>query len=201
MKKIVLSIVLIAVLSCNSNRNSGRFISETDTTFSEEIRGISLKINNNPNDAELYYKRANTFYFEKYNDAILDFETAISINPKQALYHYKCAESLISMDSTNSNKTKEHLIQAIKIKSDYPEASFLLAKYYLARQEYDKSIDLLNPLRDQIDFSDDAYVLISIAFKEQKDTVSAQKVIENALLKIRIILMQSCKNVISLSQQ
>lgn len=97
------------------------------------------------------------------------------------------------MDSTNSNKTKEHLIQAIKIKSDYPEASFLLAKYYLARQEYDKSIDLLNPLRDQIDFSDDAYVLISIAFKEQKDTVSAQKVIENALLKIRIILMQSCK--------
>ena len=65
MMKIVLSIVLIAVLSCNSNRNSGRFISETDTTFSEEIRGISLKINNNPNDAELYYKRANTFYFEK----------------------------------------------------------------------------------------------------------------------------------------
>ena len=184
MKKIVFSIVLIAVLSCNSNRNSGRFISETDTTFSEEVRAVSLKINSNPDDAELYYKRANTFYFEKkYNDAILDFETAISINPNQALYHYKCAESLISMDSTNSNKTKEHLTQAIKIKSDYPEASFLLAKYYLARQEYDKSIELLKPLTSQIDFSDNAYVLMSIAFKEQKDTVSAKKVIENALLK------------------
>jgi tetratricopeptide (TPR) repeat protein len=184
MKKIVLSIVLIVVISCNSNRNPGRFISETDTTYSEEIRAISLKINNNPSDAELYYKRANTFYFEKkYKDAILDFETAISINPNQALYHYKCAESLISMDSTNSSKTKEHLTQAIKIKPDYPEATFLLAKYYLARQEYNKSIDMLKPLTNQTDFSDAAFVLISIAFKEQKDTISAQKVIENALLK------------------
>jgi tetratricopeptide (TPR) repeat protein len=184
MKKIVLSIVLIVALSCNSNRNSGRFISETDTSFSEEIRSVSAKINANPDDAELYYKRGNTFYFEKkYKDAILDFETAIALNPKQALYHYKCSESLISMDSTNSNKTKEHLVKALEIKPDYPEASYLLAKYYLARQEYDKSIGLLKSLTNQMDFSDDAYVLMSIAFKEQKDTASAQKVIENALLK------------------
>ncbi|MFZ9631493.1 MAG: tetratricopeptide repeat protein [Bacteroidia bacterium] len=184
MKKIVLSIVLIVAISCNSNRNSGRFISETDTSFSEEIRSVSAKINANPDDAELYYKRGNTFYFEKkYKDAILDFETAIALNPKQALYHYKCSESLISMDSTNSNKTKEHLVKALEIKPDYPEASYLLAKYYLARQEYDKSIGLLKSLTNQMDFSDDAYVLMSIAFKEQKDTASAQKVIENALLK------------------
>ncbi len=184
MKQIVLSIVLWAAISCNSNRNSGRFISENDTTFSEEIRSISSKINKNPNDAELYYKRGNTFYFEKkFKDAIGDFETAILLNPKQALYHYKCSESLISMDSTNSNQTKEHLIKALEIKPDYPEASYLLAKYYLARQEYEKSIGLLKPLTQQPDFSDDAYVLMSIAFKEQKDSISAQKVIESALLK------------------
>jgi tetratricopeptide (TPR) repeat protein len=94
MKKIVLSIVLIVAISCNSNRNSGRFISETDTSFSEEIRSVSAKINANPDDAELYYKRGNTFYFEKkYKDAILDFETAIALNPKQALYHYKCVRN------------------------------------------------------------------------------------------------------------
>ena len=111
MKKIVLSIVLIVVLSCNSNRNSGRFISETDTTYSEDVRAISAKINAKPDDAELYYKRGNTFYYEKrFNDAVLDFEFAITLNPIQPLYHFRCAETLISMDSTNSNYTKLYTI-------------------------------------------------------------------------------------------
>ena len=182
MKKIVLSIVLIVVLSCNSNRNSGRFISETDTTYSEDVRAISAKINAKPDDAELYYKRGNTFYYEKrFNDAVLDFEFAITLNPIQPLYHFRCAETLISMDSTNSEKTKLHLTKTLELKPDYYAAASLLAKYHLARQQYPEAIKLYTGLLDQPEFADPAFVMLSIAHKEQKDTLKAEAIIDQAL--------------------
>ncbi|MFM2256066.1 MAG: hypothetical protein RLZZ47_1555, partial [Bacteroidota bacterium] len=104
----------------NNHRNSVRFISEADTTYSEDVRSVSAKINQNPNDAELYYKRGNTFYYEKrFKDAILDFDVAITLNNNQPLYHLRCAESWISLDSTNSEKTKLHLLKAIELKPNY----------------------------------------------------------------------------------
>lgn len=182
MKKIVLSIVLTIAFSCNTPGGSSRFISETDTSYSEDIRSVSAKINANPNDAELYYKRGNTFYYEKrHKDALADFEYAIELNPKQPLYHFRCAETWIAMDSTNADKTKYHLTQALALKPDYHEASALLAKYYLARQQYTEAIKLYNSLLGQPEFADPAYVMLCIAYKEQKDTIKAESIIDRAL--------------------
>lgn len=182
MKKIVLSIVLTIAFSCNTPGGASRFISETDTTYSEDIRAVSAKINANPNDAELYYKRANTFYYEKrYKDAIADFEYALEINPKQPLYHFRCAETWIAMDSTDAEKTKYHLTQALLLKPDYFEATSLLAKYHLARQQYPEAIKLYTSLLEQPEFADPAFVLLSIAYKEQKDTTKAEALIDRAL--------------------
>ena len=182
MKKIVLSIVLIVAISCNNHRNSGRFISETDTTFSEDVRSVSAKINQNPNDAELYYKRGNTFYYEKrFKDAILDFDVAITLNNNQPLYHLRCAESWISLDSTNSEKTKLHLLKAIELKPNYYAAMSLLGKYYLARQQYKEAVDSYTKLLNEPEFSDESYVMIAVAYKEQKDTLKAEAFIDKAL--------------------
>ena len=182
MKKIVFSIVLIVAFSCNNHRNSGRFISESDTTYSEDIRSVSAKINQSPATAELYYKRGNTFYYEKrFKEAILDFEYAITLNQNQPFYHLRCAESWISMDSTNSEKTKFHLIKAIELKPDYYNAMSLLGKYYLARQQYPKAIEIYDKLINQQEFADQAFVMMAVAYKEQKDTVKAEAIIDKAL--------------------
>lgn len=182
MKKIVFSIILSLAFSCNNERDTSRFISENDTNYSEDIRAISAKINKSPEEAELYYKRANTFYYEKkYSDAVGDFEFAITLNPKQPLYHFRCAETWISMDSTNSEKVKMHLTDALSLKPDYHAAKSLLAKYHLARQQYPEAIKLYKDLLDQPEFADPAYVMLSIAYKEQKDTVKAEAIIDKAL--------------------
>ena len=182
MKKIVLSIVLTIAISCNSPIGNRKFISDTDTSYSEDIRAISAKINANPEDPELYYKRGNTFYYEKrYKDAVSDFEAAIELNPKQPLYHFRCAETWVSMDSANAEKTKFHLTQALSLKPDYHEASALLAKYYLARQQYPEAIKLYDALIEQPDFADAAFVMLSISYKEQKDTIKAEAIIDRAL--------------------
>ena len=182
MKKIAFSIVLTIAFSCNSTGVSSRYISETDTSYSEDIRAVSAKINANPKDAELYYKRGNTFYYEKrHSDAIADFELAIELNPKQPLYHFRSAETWVAMDSTNSEKTKYHLTQALSLKPDYHAASALLAKYYLARQQYTEAINLYKTLIEQPEFADPAFVMMSIAYKEQKDTTKAEGIIDRAL--------------------
>lgn len=182
MKKIGLSIVLTIAFSCNTNRSSDRFISETDTSHSQDIRSVSAKINQNPTDPELYYKRGNTFFYEKkFTDAIKDFEYAIVLNNKQSIYHLRCAETFISMDSTDSEKTKFHLSRALELKPDDYNAMSLLGKYYLARQQYPEAIKAYTNLLSQPDFTDASYVMLSIAYKEQKDTTKAESLIEKAL--------------------
>ena len=53
------------MLSSCSDTGNERYISEKDTTYSADVRSISEKINKSSRNAELYYKRANTFYFEE----------------------------------------------------------------------------------------------------------------------------------------
>lgn len=182
MKKIGLSIILLLVFSCRSPQDTGRFISETDTTYSADVRSISAKINLHPHDPELFYRRGNTFYFEgKFRDAGFDFDHAIKLNPKQALYHLKIAECFISMDSADSKKTQYHLLQALDIKPDFTEAKSLLAKFYLARQQYKESMILYEELCGILEYQDNAFVMMSLAYKEQKDSIAAEATIDKAL--------------------
>ncbi len=182
MKKIGISIILLLVFSCHSPQDSGRFISETDTTYSADVRSISAKINSQPQDPELFYRRGNTFYFEgKFQDAEIDFYHAIELNPKQALYHLKIAECFISMDSADSKKTLYHLLKALEIKPDFTEAKSLLAKFYLARQQYKESMILYEELCGILEYQDNAFVMMSLAYKEQKDSMAAEAIIDKAL--------------------
>ncbi len=180
-----LAVIIISLLifaNCSNSNKYNRFISETDTAYSADIRSVSAKINSDPSNPELYYLRANAFFFEKnFKEAIADIQVALEINNQQPLYHYKLAECMLSQDSANAKASQEHLETALKLKPDYAEAKFFLAKLLLARQQYDKAIAFYKELEKIPDYRENAMIYESVAFREQKDTLKSLQYIEQVL--------------------
>ena len=183
MSRLAISLIwLLIIASCSNSSISGRYISETDTSYSADIRSASAKINKDPKNAELYYLRGNAFFFEKkYRDAITDLEWAISINDKQPLYHYKIAESYLSLDSAQPKKAKDHLEECLRLKPDFYEAKSLLAYLFLARQQYTEAEKLYKELQEIPDYREKAMVYRAISAKEQKDTTTAINLLQTVL--------------------
>ncbi len=167
---------------CKNPASKGRYISEKDTSFSQDIRDISAKINKDPNNAELYYRRGNAFFYQKrFKDALIDFETSAGMDSLNALYQFKTGECILQLDSANPQQVLRRVKRAVELKADFHEAKYLLAKLYVARQQYDEADKLFKELKPLADYSDKAWFGSGLIFLEKKDTASALKALENAL--------------------
>lgn len=169
--------------SCKQKSSGERYINEEDTTYSEDIRSVSKRINNNPTDAELYYKRANTFFFENnYSEAVSDILHAIKLKPEQPLYHFKLGEYYMGGDTAYSLKAMEAYKQAIKLQPDYEEAYFRLGYVQLARQQYEDATMSFKKVVDLNAANSNAYFYMGILYKEKGDTAAALSMFEKTIL-------------------
>ena len=165
------------------NEKGERFISDQDTSFSEDIRSISKRINDKPNEVKLYATRANAFFYEdNYNEAIKDINYAIKLEPKEALYHFKKGEYLLMQDTLKFKEVRASFEEALKLQPNFPEASLNLAKILIARQEYNKAEEHLSNVLYKDKTNAQAYFYRGISRKERKDTVAAVDMFTQALI-------------------
>lgn len=167
---------------CNKT-GGGRYISDKDTTFSKDIRDISGKINEDPSNAELFYRRANAFYFEKkFKDALTDIDYAIVLNDKNPIYLFKKGECLMESDSANGKLAIEFFDKSLALKPDFEDALFKAGIVHLSRQNYEKCFEYFdkvlkkNPLRTEV------YIYKGKAYKEQNDTSKAIEMFKQTLI-------------------
>lgn len=174
--------VLTLVCACNNNKVKGRYISETDTAFSKDIRDVSAKINKDPNNPELYYLRGNSFFYQdKFKDALLDFETAIQLDSNKAMYEFRAGETMLKLDTADSKRTRMHLQRAIRLAPDLLDARLTYARLLIARQEYGDAEKELRQLTNKVDVADKAMLYLGICRKEQKDTTQALTFFDKSL--------------------
>lgn len=161
----------------------GRFISDSDTAFSKDIRDISGKINKDPSNAELFYRRSNAFYFEKkYKDALTDIDYAIKLNDKNPIYLYKKGECIIESDSANGKLALEFFEKAIALKPDFEDALFKSGFIYLSRQDYDKCFEYFDKVLKQNPLRTEVYIFKGKAYKEKGDTAKAIEMFKQTLI-------------------
>jgi tetratricopeptide (TPR) repeat protein len=194
---------MVLCFSCTHGNVKGRFISEKDTSFSQDIRDISAKINKNPDKANLYYLRGNAFFYQdKFKDASTDFETAVQLDSLNATYHFRLGESLLKQDTAESKLARTHLLTAVRLAPELWDAKLQLAKLYVARQEYPLAESLLKEMVPVADMADKALLLMGIVQKEKKDTtlslVSFDKALQinpkNYDAAMQIALIKSAQN-------
>jgi len=182
-RSLIVIVFITAFMSdCKNSASKGRYISEKDTSFSQDIRDISAKINKEPGNAELYYRRGNAFFYQKrFKDALIDFETASSIDSLNALYQFKTGECILQHDSANPQQVLRRVKRAVELKADFHEAKYLLAKLFVARQQYDEADKIFKELKSVADYSDKAWFGSGQILLEKKDTATALKSFEGAL--------------------
>lgn len=173
--------LLLFAVSCGKVEK-GRYIADNDTSFSADIRSISARINQDPGNAELYYRRANTFFFEKrFPDARIDIDHALILDSLNPVYHFRKAEILMATDTADSRKAMFHYAAAVRLKPGYEEALTALGKMQVARQEYTQAETTLNKILELNPGNTNAMLLLGIAYKEMKDTGRAMARFEEAL--------------------
>lgn len=179
---IILILTLSTVATSCKKQGNQRYISESDTTYSPDVRNISKKINDDPNNAELYYRRSNTFFFEdNFKQALLDIDFALVLDSVNPLYHYNRAKYLMSGDTANAIDAEISYKKAIKYKPDFIDAMNDLAHLYLAKQKYQESEELYTKVNKLDPSNVNSYFYMGMIAKETGDTFKAVKLFEKAL--------------------
>lgn len=195
---LVLTGLLIAGTSC-SKVQPARYISENDTTYSAEIRDVSKKINADPVNAELYFKRSNAFFYEdNFKQAVLDVEYAITLDSINPIYHFNRGKYLMSGDTANAIEAEKSYKNAIRLapsfyKANSPntseardqllfDAHTALAYLLLAKQKYDESEQHYIEANKISPSDPKPYFYMGIMAKEMKDTAKAIALFEKTLV-------------------
>jgi tetratricopeptide (TPR) repeat protein len=179
---ILLLVMVLSHTSC-SKMGQERYISDSDTSYSLDIRNISKKINASPANAELYYTRSNTFYFEdNFKQAIYDIDYALKLDSVNPLYLYSRGKYLMAGDTANAREAESSFKKAIVFKPDFIDAMSELAKLYLAKQNYTGSEDLYQRINKQDPSNPLSYFYLGIIAKEQGDTSKAIQLFEKTLV-------------------
>ena len=185
-KSICFSVMLLSLLvftqSCDK-KTAPRYISETDTSYSVDIRNVSKKINADPSNPELYYKRSNAFFFEdNFKQATLDIEYALQLDSVSPLYNFCHGKYLMAGDTANAKEAEISYLKAIKTDPKFFDAHLDLAKLYLAKQIYDKSQDAYTKANKLDPSNPTPYFYLGIIAKEMGDTSKAMLLFEKTLV-------------------
>jgi len=168
----VLLALVLTLFACRSEIK--RFIDPEDTRYSEDVRAISRRINKDPNNADLYYKRSNTFFFEdKFSEALLDIEVAIALQPENAFYYFKQGEYYMSGDTANAQKAEKSYLKSIALNPNAEEPRLKYAILLLAKQRYEETAEQLNAILRTNTANADALFFMGMVNKESGDTIRA----------------------------
>lgn len=185
MKKLIFITAFLAVAAfiggCGSATENADGTAQKEQTVSKSAAEISAQIEKDPNNAELYYRRANIYFEEKYLDkALADIKQALVLAVDNPVYLFQQGRILYAMNRTqDAAKCYE---KAISLKPDFVEAQLKLAELYYLVKEHKKSLDLFNVVLATDKQNTEALFYKGMNYKETGDTASAvqafQKVYE-----------------------
>jgi tetratricopeptide (TPR) repeat protein len=175
--------MLLFLCSCQKNGPNIRIITNADTAYSVDVRAISEKINQKPEAADLYFKRANTFYFEdNFKEAVIDIRAALFFDSINPVYHFHLGQYLMSDDTADSKEAEQAYLNAIRLKNDYTEAIQGLAYIYLAKQNYELAMKYYTDASKINAGNPEPYFYLGMIAKEMGDTSKAISLFEKTLV-------------------
>lgn len=166
---IFVSTIVVFTIACGERKAPVVVQTKDSLANSEAIRGLSKSIEQDADNAELYYQRATAYMNLKLLDrALADINDAIRFDDANPLYPFQKGRICYAMNKTI--EAEQAYRSAITLKPDYTVAQMKLAELYYIVKKHRESIDLLNSVTAAEPGKADAYFFKGMNYKETGDT-------------------------------
>lgn len=169
--RILAFVLVLLTFSCTTKDNMKGF---NNLSFEEKIALLDANIKKDPDNAELYYKRATVYYQnENTKEALFNIQKAISLDKKNSTYYI--LEADIFFARGESTLAFNALNDAIKYDSKNKEAYLKIAELSFDIRDYNRSRENLDKVLKLDKTIPEAYFLRGMIYKEIGDTLNAVK--------------------------
>ncbi len=171
-----LVIVIFIISACQNPQKQ-----KPESTSGEgAIDKLTMLIEADPDDADLYFERGQLLYnIQSYDESIDDLQKAISLSPGNPLYYhllsdvymdyYKSAESLGIMEAA-TEKFPDRIPTLLK-----------LSETYLILKQYDKSLDIVNRILAIDNQNAEAFFMMGMNFRSNDEEEKAINAFQTAI--------------------
>lgn len=184
-KLLLFGFVLLGVWACETDQESNTEPPATQSTDDPQMAQINLlsqKIQENPDDPQLYFQRAGTYYeIEGYDQAIADLQRAMMIDSTQPAYYHLLADTYLDyFKSYNALQTLEVAAQKFP---DNLHTLLKLSEFQYLLKKYQESYKTIDQILRKDPQNSEAFFMMGLNLKEQGDTIRAinafQSCVEN----------------------
>jgi len=142
-----------------------------------ELAELCKNIDKHPKKSELYYQRADYYYYHKeIEKGIADMQTAIKLQPDSSKYYVKLSDLYFAQRETDL--AEEMLLQAIKKQPSNNEARLKLAELYFHLRMKDQCATTLEEAIKLQNHNPKAYLIKAFLLKEDQDTTGYLRMLQ-----------------------
>jgi tetratricopeptide (TPR) repeat protein len=137
-----------------------------------QINLLSQKIQESPDNPELYFQRANSYYeMEGFDQAIADLQQAMMIDSTQPAYYHLLADTYLDyFKSYNALQTMQ--VAAEKFPNNL-HTLLKLSEFQYLLKKYQDSYKTIDQILQKDPLNSEAYFMMGLNLKEQGDTIRA----------------------------
>ena len=183
MKKIKFPLIAIALLiyfSCKETKTNPEMV--YTKTGNPAIDSLTEKIFKNPNEAPVYYQRAQEFYKNGaqggYDLAIKDMSYALKLDSNNVTYHKFLSD--IYLNYAQSRMALKTIERAADIEPNNKTILLDLTHKYLITKQYPAALATIDKILRLDPLNSEAYLFTGIALRDQGDAARAIKSFQRA---------------------
>lgn len=143
----------------------------------KELAALCMKIDENPEEPELYYNRFQYYYDHRQIDnAMADILQTIKLDSTQSKYYVGLSDVYFAQKQTDDSE--EALEKAISLDSQNNEAYLKLAELYFHLRMYNECNATLDEALKMKNHNPKAHLIRAFVLKDQQDTVGCIRMLQ-----------------------
>ncbi len=172
----------ISLASCDgdASKMKTKTVDSTTTKIPLALSTLNKQLLADPNNAELYYQRANYYLNDKQiNNGLTDILHCVSIDSTKSNYYLTLSELYFASNKTSNSKAA--LEKSIQLDDHNTEALLKLAELYFYVKKTEQSFEYINRVLKINNYNAKAYYMKGMNYKELGDTAKAISSMQTAV--------------------
>lgn len=172
MNRIITSLLALLLLFGCGCKNKSQY-----ADMPKELAELCRSIDRHPKRAELYYQRADYYYYhQNVEKGIADMQTAIRLQPDSSKYYVKLSDLYFAQRETDL--AEEMLQTAIRKDPNNNEARLKLAELYFHLRMMEQCNTTIDEAVELQPFNPKAYLIKAFMRKEERDTADYLRLLQ-----------------------